>query len=94
MTKIHGIHIGRTNTSPLEGVQKKDSSATAPADSGQTQGDSVALSARARAMDRLWGLLESSGSDRLLQIKAMIDAGNYNPAADDVARKIIGLHSR
>jgi hypothetical protein len=95
MTNIHGINIDGLGLRQLGGVQKKDDASPVPnVDSGSKPADTVALSAKAKAVDRLSGLLESSRSDRLLQIKAMLDAGTYSPAGDAIALKMIRLNSK
>ena len=51
--------------------------------------DSVALSSKANELNRLATTIEQSRTERLNQVRAELEAGNYQVSAKDLAQKLI-----
>lgn len=56
--------------------------------------DSVALSSKAKEMDRLASSVEDSRAERLDQVRQALESGTYRVSARDIARKLIDANSK
>jgi flagellar biosynthesis anti-sigma factor FlgM len=56
--------------------------------------DSVALSAKAREMDRLRNAVEHSRSERLNEVRLALQSGTYRVSAEDIAKSLIDANTR
>jgi anti-sigma28 factor (negative regulator of flagellin synthesis) len=85
-------HVGLATKAALApgdgGPASSDSSQT------RTRDDSIALSDRAKAIDRLSGLVNRSRAERLAHVRAMLESGAYDVSGEDIARKMIELNSQ
>ena len=59
-----------------------------------TGSDSVALSTKAKEMDRLANSVEQSRADRLNQVRAALDSGAYRVSATEIAKKLIEANTK
>jgi flagellar biosynthesis anti-sigma factor FlgM len=90
MSSIDRVNISNPNLDPSYSIQGKDQ--VRAGQSGQTSSakdDSVTLSASAREVDRISGLVMRSREERIEQVRQMIEAGTYSVPAEDIARKLI-----
>ena len=51
--------------------------------------DSVELSSKASELNRLANTIEQSRTERFNQVRAALEAGNYQVTAEDLAQKLI-----
>ncbi len=56
--------------------------------------DSVALSSKAKEMDRLAGKVEDSRADRLNKVRQALESGTYRVSARDLAEKLIEANKK
>ena len=60
----------------------------------QAGADSVALSSKAKEMDRLASTVEDSRTARLNKVREALEAGTYKVSAKEIARKLIDSNTK
>jgi flagellar biosynthesis anti-sigma factor FlgM len=56
--------------------------------------DSIALSSKAKDLDRLAGELDKSRADRLERVRQALEAGTYHISGEDIAKKLIESNTK
>ncbi len=56
--------------------------------------DSLALSSKAKELDRLANTVEQSRSQRLNQVRQALESGTYRVSAKDIAEKLIDANRK
>ncbi len=56
--------------------------------------DSVALSSKAKEIDRLASSVEQSRADRLNKVRAAMESGNYRVSATEIAKKLVEANTK
>jgi anti-sigma28 factor (negative regulator of flagellin synthesis) len=86
---IDRIQINHADLGNAEGVQNKEGAGSAVLEHLSSTRDTVALSVRARDIDRLTILLQQSHEERISEIRQRLESGTYNVSGIDIARSMI-----
>jgi flagellar biosynthesis anti-sigma factor FlgM len=90
MSNIDRVNISNPSLDPSYAIQGKDQvRAGQPGQTPSAKDDSVALSATAKELDRIAGLVNQSREERIEQVRQMVADGTYNVSSEDIARKLI-----
>ena len=91
---IDRISINNRGIDRLPSTQGADQVRGGEKASSSAAQDSIALSSRAREMDRLANMVEQSGAERLNEVRQAVESGNYRVTGDGIAGKLIEFYQR
>lgn len=95
MNSIDRINIRNTGidqtqaAQPKEQVRGEDREQTSPA-----ARDSVALSSKAKEIDRFASLIEQSREQRLNELRQRLENGTYYVSGNDIAQKVVEFNGK
>ena len=87
---IDRVNISKNGLDRSQAAQPNELTRSAGNDRQVPAGsDSVELSAKASELNRLANTIEQSRTERFNQVRAALEAGNYQVTAEDLAQKLI-----
>ena len=89
MSNINRTNISNPSLDQTAFVQKKDAVRPAEPERVSSRPDSIVLSGKAKAIERLSGLVQQSRSERLERVREMLESGTYSVSGTEIARKMI-----
>ncbi len=92
---IDRVHISNSGIDRSQATKATESAKNTEKSRQASSGsDSVALSSKAKEMDRLASSVEQSRSDRLNKVRAAMESGTYRVSARAIAKKLIEANTK
>ena len=92
---IDRVNISNAGIDRAQGTQPNDSTRNSGKDRNVPAGsDSVALSSKAKELDRLANAIDQSRAERFNEVREALESGTYRVSAKDLAQKLIDANEK
>ena len=92
---IDRVNISNAGIDRAQGTQPNDPTHNSGKDRNVPAGsDSVALSSKAKELDRLANAIDQSRAERLDEVREALESGTYRVSARDLAQKLIDTNKK
>ena len=92
---IDRVNISNAGIDRAQGTQPNDPTRNSGKDRNVPAGsDSVALSSKAKELDRLANAIDQSRAERLHEVREALESGTYRVSARDLAQKLIDTNKK
>jgi len=92
---IDRVNISNAGIDRAQGTQPNDPTRNSGKDRNVPAGsDSVALSSKAKKLDRLANAIDHSRAERLNEVREALESGTYRVSAEDLAQKLIDANKK
>jgi len=92
---IDRVNISNQGIDRAQGTQPNELVRNAGKDRQvSTSSDSIALSSKAKDLDRLASTIDQSRTERFNKVREALEAGTYNVSARDLAQKLIDVNKK
>jgi len=92
---IDRVNISNAGIDRAQGTQPNDPTRNSGKDRNVPAGsDSVALSSKAKELDRLANAIDQSRTERLNEVREALESGTYRVSAKDLAQKLIDANKK
>jgi len=92
---IDRVNISNAGIDRAQGTQPNDPTRNSGKDRNVPAGsDSVALSSKAKKLDRLANAIDHSSAERLNEVREALESGTYRVSAEDLAQKLIDANKK